>query len=312
MSQSLTRFPKALSMPHAAPRQRKLFRWTIYLYILPVLLFMLTFVYYPITYTIGVSTLDWNGIGAQRTLIGLENYQSIFVDPIVRRALSNQIGFALITIFVGMALGLTMAILLKSRARFKNVYKLLFFFPVVISLTVTSYIFRRIYDGSTGELNALLNALGLSSLTNAWLAEPSLALYALMIATLWQGSGFGFMLYYAALTQIDDEIYEAARIDGAGLLQIIRHLVLPLLRTTHVTLVILSIIGVLKAFDLVWLMTEGGPAHATEFMSTYIFRKGILEFKAGYASSLAIVLLAIAFVLTVIQLRAYHQNQRGA
>ncbi len=133
-----------------------------------------------------------------------------------------------------------------------------------------------------------------------------------MIATIWQGSGFGFMLYYAALTQIDDEIYEAARIDGAGLLQIIRYLVLPLLRTTHFTLVILSIIGVLKAFDLVWLMTEGGPAHATEFMSTYIFRKGILEFKAGYASSLAIVLLAIAFVLTVIQLRAYHQNQRGA
>src|SRR5260221_12662051 len=110
MSQSLTRFSKALSMSYAAPRQRKLFRWAIYLYILPALLFMLTFVYYPITYTIGVSTLDWNGIGAQRTPIGLENYQSIFVDPIVRRALGNQVGFGLIPIFTGRALGHPIAI----------------------------------------------------------------------------------------------------------------------------------------------------------------------------------------------------------
>jgi len=302
---------QGLAAAREAVVMRKPIRWQVYLYILPVMLFMLTFVYYPITYTVGVSTLDWNGIGAARTPIGLQNYESALVDPIATRALGNQLRFGLITVAFGMAIGLTMAILLKAQVRLKNLYKLLFFFPVVISATVTSYIFRRIYDGNAGELNALLNALGLSSLTNAWLADPTLALYSLMIAALWQGTGFGFMLYYAALTQIDDEIYEAARIDGAGLFQIIRFITLPLLRNTHFTLVILSVISVLKTFDLVWLITQGNPAHTTEFMSTYIFKKGILEFKAGYASSLAIVLLIIAFVLTVIQLRTYYQNQRG-
>jgi raffinose/stachyose/melibiose transport system permease protein len=281
------------------------------LYLLPVFLFVVTFFYYPIIYTSGISTLEWNGIGAEREAVGLENYNAIWRDPIVRRALSNQVSFGLFTIVGQMGLGLTMAILLKSQARFKTVYKILFFLPVVLSATVVSYVFRRIYDGNTGELNAFLTALGLESLTNAWLADPKSALYALMVANVWQWTGFSFMMYFAGLTQIDEELYEAARIDGASFLQIIRYIVLPLLRTTHFSLFILGVIGVLKTFDLVYLTTQGGPGRATEFMSTYIFKKGILEFNAGYASALAMTVLAIALVLTVIQLRAYARARGG-
>jgi raffinose/stachyose/melibiose transport system permease protein len=286
-------------------------KWSYYLYLLPVLIFVLTFVYYPIVYTANISTLEWNGIGAAREFIGVKNYTDSFRDTVVRRALTNQAGFGAVTIFGQMVLGLTIAILLKSRARFKTLYKILFFLPVVLSATVVSYVFRRIYDGSTGELNALLTAVGLESLTNAWLADPKLALYALMIANMWQWTGFSFMMYFAGLTQIEDEIYEAARIDGASFFQIIRHIVLPLLRPTHFSLVILGVIGVLKTFDLVYLMTQGGPGRATEFMSTYIFKKGILEFNAGYASALAMLVLLIALVLTVIQLRAYAKQRGG-
>ena len=216
----------------------------------------------------------------------------------------------MVTIAGQMGLGLTLAILLKSKARFKTIYKILFFLPVVLSATVVSYVFRRIYDGATGELNAMLTAVGLGSLAHSWLADPSTALWALMIANMWQWTGFSFMMYYSGLTQINTELYEAARIDGANFWRIIRHIVLPLLRPTHFSLIILGVIGVLKTFDIVFLMTQGGPARATEFMSTYIFKKGILEFDAGYASALAMVVLAIALVLTILQLRAYARRGR--
>jgi raffinose/stachyose/melibiose transport system permease protein len=295
------------SQPVNRPRQI----WSYYLYIVPVFVFIITFFYYPITYTAGVSTLDWNGIGAEREAIGLENFQAITKDLVVRKALNNQLSFGIVTIFGQMFLGLTMAILLKSPARYKTLYKILFFLPVVLSATVISYVFRRIYDGSSGELNALLVAVGLETLTNSWLADPATALYALMIANMWQFTGFSFMMYFAGLTQIDEEIYEAARIDGANFLQIIRSIVMPLLRPTHFSLIILGVIGVLRTFDLVYLMTQGGPGRTTEFMSTYIFKKGILEFNAGYASALSMTVLLIAFVLTIIQLRGYARN-RGA
>jgi raffinose/stachyose/melibiose transport system permease protein len=300
-------FARGVPRSEGAHRPRQI--WAHYLYLLPVFFFLATFLYYPMTYTASISTLDWNGIGAERTSIGLQNYLDISKDRVVSRALTNQITFGLFTIGGQMALGLTMAILLKSKARFKTLYKVLFFLPVVLSATVVSYVFRRIYDGSTGELNALLTTVGLGSLTNSWLADPKTALYALMIANMWQWTGFSFMMYFAGLTQIDEELYEAARIDGATFLQIIRYIVFPLLRPTHFSLIILGVIGVLKTFDLVFLTTQGGPGRTTEFMSTYLFKKGILEFNAGYASALAMVVLLIALGLTAIQLRAYARSR---
>lgn len=286
--------------------------WSYYLYILPVILFALVFFYYPIVYSANISTLDWNGVSVNRTFVGLENYQNILSkDPIFVKALRNQVVYGIAVITIQMILGLTMAVLLKSRARLKTLYKVVFFLPVVLSSTVAAYVFRQIYDGRTGQLNQVLTAIGLDSLTHPWLADPQTALFGLMLITIWQYTGFSFMMYYAGLTQIDEELYEAARIDGATFFQIITRIVIPLLRPTHFTLIILGIISVLKTFDVVYLTTQGGPARATEFMSTYIFKRGLLDFDAGYASALAFFLLGIAFVLTVIQLWSYRRN-RGA
>ena len=286
--------------------------WTNYLYIVPILMFAAIFFYYPVGYSARISTLDWNGVSAQSKYLGLQNYQDIFTrDLIVRRALSNQLGFGIVVITSTMTLGLAMAILLKSRARLKTVYKVIFFLPVVLASTVSSYVFRRIYDGSTGELNKILIAIGLDSVAHPWLADPNTALLALMVVSIWQGTGFSFMLYYAGLTQIDEELYEAARIDGANFFEIIRHIVFPLLRSTHFSLIILGVISVLKTFDIVFLITQGGPARSTEFLSTYIFKRGLLEFDAGYASALAMLMIGIALLLTVIQLRNYSLNRKS-
>ena len=207
-----------------------------------------------------------------------------------------------------MFLGLSMAILLRSKVRFKIVYKIIFFFPNIISIAVVAYVFNRIYDNNFGELNYFLEMIKLNILTHPWLGDPDTALYCLMVANIWQWTGFSFLLYHAGLTQINEDLYESARIDGANIFNIVRNIVIPLLKPTHIALLILGVIGTLKTFDIIYLTTRGGPARSTEFLSTYVFQKGIIEFKASYASTIALMIVLIALALTIIQVKAYKRG----
>ena len=129
-----------------------------------------------------------------------------------------------------------------------------------------------------------------------------------MIANIWQWTGFSFLLYHAGMTQINEELYESARIDGASLFAIVKNIIIPLLKPTHIALLILGVIGTLKTFDIIYLTTKGGPARSTEFLSTYIFQKGIMEFNASYASTMALMIVFIALILTIIQMKGYHRK----
>ena len=278
-------------------------------YILPSFIFITVFFFYPIGYIFGISFLEWNGISQNKSFIGLDNYKNFFTDPIAMKALGNQILWGIITILSQMFLGLTMAILLRSQAKFKIFYKLIFFLPNIISVAVVAYVFNKIYDNNFGELNYFLDSIKLNFLQHPWLGDPDTALYCLMIANIWQWTGFSFLLYHAGMTQINEELYESARIDGANIFNIIRNIVIPLLKPTHIALLILGVIGTLKTFDIIYLTTRGGPARSTEFLSTYIFQKGILEFKASYASTMALMIVLIALVITVLQVKVY--NRRG-
>ena len=278
------------------------------LYILPSFIFITIFFFYPIGYIFGISFFDWNGVSQNKSFVGLENYKNFFVDPIARKALGNQILWGVITISSQMFLGLSMAILLRSKVRFKIVYKIIFFFPNIISIAVVAYVFNRIYDNNFGELNYFLEMIKLNILTHPWLGDPDTALYCLMVANIWQWSGFSFLLYHAGLTQINEDLYESARIDGANIFNIVRNIVIPLLKPTHIALLILGVIGTLKTFDIIYLTTRGGPARSTEFLSTYVFQKGIIEFKASYASTIALMIVLIALALTIIQVKAYKRG----
>ena len=277
-------------------------------YILPSFIFITVFFFYPIGYIFGISFLEWNGISQNKSFIGLDNYKNFFTDPIAMKSLGNQILWGIITILSQMFLGLTMAILLRSQAKFKIFYKLIFFLPNIISVAVVAYVFNKIYDNNFGELNYFLDSIKLNFLQHPWLGDPDTALYCLMIANIWQWTGFSFLLYHAGMTQINEELYESARIDGANIFNIIRNIVIPLLKPTHIALLILGVIGTLKTFDIIYLTTKGGPARSTEFLSTYIFQKGILEFKASYASTMAIMIVVIALVLTFIQVKGYNRG----
>lgn len=278
-------------------------------YILPSFIFITVFFFYPIGYIFGISFLEWNGISQNKSFIGLDNYKNFFTDPIAMKSLGNQILWGIITILSQMFLGLTMAILLRSQAKFKIFYKLIFFLPNIISVAVVAYVFNKIYDNNFGELNYFLDSIKLNFLQHPWLGDPDTALYCLMIANIWQWTGFSFLLYHAGMTQINEELYESARIDGANIFNIVRNIIIPLLKPTHIALLILGVIGTLKTFDIIYLTTRGGPARSTEFLSTYIFQKGILEFKASYASTMALMIVLIALVITVLQVKVY--NRRG-
>ena len=276
-------------------------------YILPSFIFITVFFFYPIGYIFGISFLEWNGISQNKSFIGLDNYKNFFTDPIAMKSLGNQILWGIITILSQMFLGLTMAILLRSQAKFKIFYKLIFFLPNIISVAVVAYVFNKIYDNNFGELNYFLDSIKLNFLQHPWLGDPDTALYCLMIANIWQWTGFSFLLYHAGMTQINEELYESARIDGANIFNIVRNIVIPLLKPTHIALLILGVIGTLKTFDIIYLTTRGGPARSTEFLSTYIFQKGILEFKASYASTMALMIVLIALVITVLQVKVYNR-----
>lgn len=281
--------------------------WTNLLYIAPMVLLIALFIYYSIGYIGYVSLLEWNGISSQKTFVGLANYREALQDKIFLNALGHTLIFMVATIVTQMALGLMLAILLKSKVVGKVFYKIIFFMPVVMSNAVVAYVFRRIFDANDGELNAFFEALGLDGLALTWLADPKLALFCLIGINVWQFTGFSFIMYFAGLTMIEKDLYEAVRIDGGGIRHMVRYVTFPLLRSTHFSLVILGVIGALKTFDIVYLTTGGGPAHSTEFLSTYIFTKTLLEYNAGYASALSIVLLLAALLLTWVQLRAYRK-----
>jgi raffinose/stachyose/melibiose transport system permease protein len=282
--------------------QRALVPW---LYILPALILVVGIVYAGIGYTGWASTLDWSGIDDSWERVGLENYQQIAKDPVFWTALRHVAVFGVITIVVQMALGLLMAILLSGdAARAKGVYKIIMFLPVVLAPAAVATAFRSILSPA-GQLNGLLSAVLPGQVETAWLANPNLGLYAIAAINIWQWTGFSFLLYQAAISQIDQNLFEAAAIDGAGFFKTLRWVLLPQLSGTHATLALTGCIGALKTFDIVYLTTGGGPGRSTEFLTTYIYKQVIEQYHAGYSAALSVILLVLALALTAVQIRAY-------
>jgi raffinose/stachyose/melibiose transport system permease protein len=276
-----------------------------WLYILPALILIVGIIYVGIGYTGWVSTREWNGIDPVSKSAGLDNFLRIATDGIFWRTISNFLVFAVLTIIVQMVLGLLMAVLLGSTAVFaKPLYKIVLFLPVVLAPAAIATAFRSIFSPD-GALNALLVAVGIPASGTAWLADPNLALYSLAAVNIWQWTGLSFLLYQAAISQLDQNLFEAAAIDGAGWWQMLRLILLPQLSGTHATLALTGCIGALKTFDIVYLTTGGGPGRSTEFITTYIYDQVVQQFNAGYSAALSIVLLVLALLLTAIQMRVY-------
>ena len=278
-----------------------------YFYLLPAMAIVIGIIYYSIGYTAWLSTQDWDGLSPDSRLVGLDQFLKAFGDPVFWATLRHTAIFSLV-IIIQMAIGLFFAVALHSQIKFGSVYKVILFIPVVLSPAVTAPVFRRIFDAD-GALNSVLDAIGLDFLAHPWLADPATSLYVIMAVNIWHWTGLSFILYFAGITQIDNDVLEAGRIDGTTNRTSFLHIVLPMLSGTHFTLAILGVIGAFKTFDIVVLITGGGPAGSSEFLSTYIYKQGILQFDMGYAAALSIILLVISIAITILQTQV--QGRRG-
>lgn len=292
----------------AKPRRRK--RFTGLFFALPLLLFVAAFTYFGIFYNAYIGLFDWSGIGS-KTFVGFDNYTLLFRDPEFYAALRHTFVYLVYTVPASLAIGLLLAVLLSGIRRASGLFKSVFFLPHVIAIVTIGTTFAGIYEPNFGLLNHLLRLFGLDGWTHSWLSEPSTSLKAIAAATIFANAGFYMLIYYASMLSMDPEIFEAARIDGAGVLRQFRQLIFPLLSGTHITLLILGIIAALKSFDLIWIMTEGGPGGSTDVISTYLYRKSLLEYKTGYSAAVSVMLLLFSFLYTAFQLKIYDRMRRG-
>ena len=263
-------------------------------WILPAFLFLVVIIYFSIGFTFNLSAYNWDGLSPTREFWGWENYNRLFHDKVFWKCLSNTVIYFIITFVIQNVLGFLFAAILHSDVKFATVHKCLIFIPTIIAPATMAPVFRLLFSPQ-GMLQSLFDKLHLP-ITVDWLSNPRTALFVLMSVAIWEFTGMSFILYFAAMSQIDREILEAARIDGAGNMRVILSMVVPHCRGTTISLAMLGVIGALKTFEIPYLITTGGPNHATEFLGTYIYRQGIRNAHLGYAAALSVTLLVLAVI----------------
>ncbi|PIP00050.1 hypothetical protein CJ014_04710 [Pleomorphomonas carboxyditropha] len=259
----------------------------------PAALLYVPFVLKPLIETFGLSLFAWNGVSAERTFVGLANYARALGDPIFWISLRNNLYWVVTSIVLPMATGLVIAVLLSAVRRGQRIYAGIFFTPVVLNLIIVGLVWGIIYNPLIGPLNRLLRAVGLGSLAIGWLGDRYAATPAIMVAGAWTFFGFCAVIFLQGLRTLDREQIEAATIDGAGPFRRFRKIIVPALSDQVTLLIVMSIIGSFKVFDIVYVMTKGGPDHASEVIATYMYWQSFMNGSLGYGAALAVMLTAV-------------------
>ncbi|HEY8528101.1 MAG TPA: sugar ABC transporter permease [Paenibacillaceae bacterium] len=277
----------------------------------PALLVYTVYNIYPIFATFFYSLFDWTGIENAKTYVGLENYARLIRDHIFLRSLGNNILLVFASVLTQIPLGLALALLLQSKIRGMRFFRTVYFLPFLMSTVAIAILWMFIYNPTFGVLNQVLGDIGLSSLQRSWLGEKSTAMGAVIATICWQFTPFYMILLRAGLTGIPEELLEAARIDGCTPWKSFTRITLPLLVPTLVTACVLSTIGSLKYFDLIYVMTEGGPDSATELMATYMYKQAFRHFGMGFASAISTCMFILSFIVAVAILSLDRYRARG-
>lgn len=273
---------------------------TSYIYILPAVVLVSVFLIYPIIFNLLSSFTRWKGLNFEEAeFVGIQNYVNLLNDPVFRNDVKNCAAFMVLTLFFQMAIGLILTILLNMKLAGYRFLETVYFFPVVLSSVIVGYTFLQIFEPNFGTLNTFLQSIGLSEFRRMWIGDAKYALNAILIANIYQWSGMGIIYYRAGLANISNDVYDAAKIDGAGFWQTFFRITIPLLKNTHTIILLMGTIGCLKFFDLAYIMTSGGPANATEFPLMYLYRKFMRESNSGSASAVAIMIIIMATILSV-------------
>lgn len=273
-----------------------------YLFILPSILFFVFYILYPIIFVGWSSVYDWSTL-KNMTFVGLDNYTRAFGDKVFWTTMKNSLFWIITTVPVQAALGFFFAYIVEERLRKgKGFFRTVFFLPVATSVAVVAIVWGKMLQPYQGIITHYLSQIGIKGQINI-LGMPNTAIFGCIIANIWEWTGWSMIMYVAGMSQIPEDMKEAAKIDGVTRWNEIRYIYFPSLASTHKSLLMLGIIGSLQTFGLIYTMTGGGPNHASEMPGTYIFQTGFTNQQMGYASALSMVTLLFALVLTIIQVK---------
>ncbi|WP_316778286.1 carbohydrate ABC transporter permease [Streptomyces sasae] len=280
--------------------RRRLLHWlTAMGFQLPALVLFGVLVLLPILFALYASFFRWGGFGMPSDYTGTDNFTRLFQDDVFLGDLWRCLVLVVLSLALQLPFALAMAVLLNQRIRGRAVYRMLFFAPYVLSEAITGVLFGMIFAPDDGLADHLLNDIGLGALGGKWFSDPSTVMATLFLVMTWKYFGFHMMLYLAGLQSIPAELTEAATVDGAGPWQRFRHVTLPLLAPTLRISVFLSVIGSIQLFDLVWVVTAGGPDHHSETMAVTMFQYGFKRYQVGYASAISVAMFAISLVFAL-------------
>lgn len=273
----------------------------ILVFALPGLIVFSTFLVWPIIQAGYYSLWDWNGLGPLNDFIGLENYQRMFQHEVFHMAAGQTLAIIGLSILIQLPLALGLAILVGRKLWGRSWFRLVLFLPYVFSEIVTAILFQFVYYPDGGLANTVLTGLG--GQPQVWLANKDVALLCVFFALTWKYFGFYMILYMAALQQVNAEVEEAARIDGAGEMNVLRYVTIPSIMPTIRLTIYLSVVGGLNQFALIWTLTQGGPANMTQVLATYMFRFGIKSFNLSYGATVAVVIFIFALTFALLYQR---------
>ena len=276
-------------------------KWYIIIFLLPALILFCGVLIAPIGASGYFSFFDWNGF-TEKTFIGFSNYKELFTSDSIgfMKALGNSLLLAVLSVFLQLPLALALALVLGKKIKGERAFLSVYFMPVLISTVVIGQLWLKIYNPDYGVLNVALRAVGLDNLTHIWLGEKATALGAVFVPILWQYVGYHMLLLYAGVKSVPPELREAAMLDGASDGQVNRYIVLPYIKPIIKISVIFAVTGSLKSFDLIYVLTNGGPLHATEVPSTLMISMLFLRNRYGMGSTIAVLLIVLCFAFALL------------
>jgi raffinose/stachyose/melibiose transport system permease protein len=272
---------------------------------LPVIALVVVFFVFPMISALYFSVVDFDGIDPTPEFVGLANVIEMFTDPETWHALSNNVIWIIVGTAAPMIIGLLISVLIWTTRRGAGIYRLAFFLPFVLPGVAIGIVWTWIYDPVSGWLNRALEAVGLDSLVRGWLGDPDLALYAVLATAVWAYSGFVIIIFLSALRNVDIELVDASRIDGANASQRLWFILLPQIMPVFLMVLTLTLVGGFSVFDIIFIMTGGGPADATNVLGTYSYSQAFQLSRIGYGTTLALLItvLSIPFAVAINRLQ---------
>lgn len=281
-------------------------KYAPYLFLLPAAIVLVIFFFIPFFQTFILSFLDYSNNIYHPAFIGIDNYTALFKNPVFYKVLINTFIYLFVAVPVLAIFPLFLAILINQKIRGTTLYKILIYLPVIVSIVVAAIAFKWLY-ADQGILNYIVTKLGLEPL--GWLTDPNVALYSVIIVTIWKGIGYYMIIYLAALMSVPNELYEACDIDGANFLTKHLTVTIPHIMPTIALVTTISAISAMKVFAEIYVMTKGGPLNSSKTIVYYIYERAFENLDLGYASAMAVVLLAIVMVFSLVNILYFERDK---